>query len=159
MLLHVLYHKFGVQTWPCIFHSNGDNLGFRVLMEDRVQPEQESIFGCFVRVIWMSTKGTVGSYSHDSGKASLRLSYHGSCSGWACQRGTLKWTGPLGMGNVVQPMTRKIHCRTTGHTGRSLTDRFSHEESGLHCTRLLWGLILLKLPHPELRQQMFTAYF
>ena len=24
--------------------------------------------------------------------------------------------------------------------------------------RPLWGLLLLKLPHPELRQQMFTAY-
>ena len=53
-------------------------LGYHVvLMEERGQPKQETIFGCFVRVICMSTMGTVGSHSHVSGKASIRLSYHG----------------------------------------------------------------------------------
>ena len=45
------------------------------------------------------------------------------------------------------------------HIGPMPTDRFSRGESGLHYTEAALRLgFLLKLPHPELRQQTFTAY-
>lgn len=84
MLLHVQYQKFDLNL-DLVFLSPMEiiwSLGYHVaLMEERGQLKQDTIFGCFVRVIGMTSMGTVGSHSHASGKASLRLSYHCSCSG------------------------------------------------------------------------------
>ena len=44
-------------------------LGYHVaLMEEIVKPKEETVFGCFVRVICMTSVGKVGSHSMSLGK-------------------------------------------------------------------------------------------
>ena len=45
-----------------------------------------------------------------------------------------------------------------GHTGPTPVDGFSHGNQACIVPRLLKDLLLLKLSHPGLRQQMFTEY-
>ena len=60
------------------------------------------------------------------------------------------WPSP----HSEKPVGSEFH-----RAGLMTTDRFSRGESGLHYTEAALRLgFLLKLPHPELRQQTFTAY-
>ena len=63
------------------------------------------------------------------------------------------------VGYVAQPpLGKPVGSKVGGQDPRM--DKFSSGKSGLHCTQTAMRLALAKkLPHPELRKQMFTEYF
>ena len=64
------------------------------------------------------------------------------------------------IGNVARPPLRKTSGERGWRAGPTSMDKFSSGKSGLHCTQTAMRLALAKkLPHPELRKQMFTEYF
>ena len=64
------------------------------------------------------------------------------------------------VGNVAQPPLRKASGERGWWAGPTSMDKFSSGKSGLHCTHAAMRLALAKkLPHPELRKQVFTEYF
>ena len=68
------------------------------------------------------------------------------------------WGTVPSMGNAAQSPLGKASGERGWRAGPTSMDRFSHGKSGLHCTLTAMRLALAKLPHPELRQQMFTEY-
>ena len=64
----------------------------------------------------------------------------------------------VAMENVAQPLTQKISGEWVGTQYPSPQIGSPLGNQACIVPRLLWGLVLLKLSHPELRQQMFTAY-
>ena len=56
--------------------------------------------------------------------------------------------------------TQKTSGEQGWRAGPTSVDKFSSGKSGLHCTQTAMRLALAKkLPHPELRKEMFTEYF
>ena len=69
------------------------------------------------------------------------------------------WGTVPSMGNVAQPPLGKASGERGWRAGPTSMDRFSSGKSGLQCTQTAMRLALAKkLPHPELRKQMFTEY-
>ena len=70
------------------------------------------------------------------------------------------WGTVPSVGHVAQPPLGTASGERGWWAGPTSMDKFSSGKSGLHCTQTAMRLALAKkLPHPELRKQIFTEYF